>query len=398
MTTDDFEQVSYVESKAFYNTPSPERVQLMRELVPPHWTVVATVDGKVVATVRAMPQLRRFHGSLMKFGAVGPVSCLAPYRRRGIVGKLLTLALERMRERGQVLSGLHTPHDELYRRYGWERAEGKSGYVMEPKQVRFRFRPSGGRTEPGNVEDWQRLDRIYQDKVRDANGAFTRSEPYWKYGVLTQFGDKDSKENDIVVWVDEQGRDQGYAVYTNQNLVPRGHWIPQQVFVRDFEALTPDAYVGLFEHLLTHDLAERITGEMHPNDPLRFVVQDPSMAKSQDALGAMLRIVDLERAFEQRPFVGTRAASLTVQVDDHLDWNKGVWRIEGAEGQMRAERTDAAPDVELDRTVLAALFSGFLKPKVGAATGFFRLNRPEVLPEMEQLFSVLDAPYCPDYY
>lgn len=399
MTEDDYEQVSYVEAKAFYNTPGPQRAELMKQIVPAKWTVVATVEGKVVATVRAIPQIRRFHGSMMRFAAVGPVSCLAPYRRQGIVGRLLTVALERMRERGQVLSGLHTPHDELYRRYGWERAEGKSGYAIRPKEVRFRFRSDGGHTEPCSVDNWQRLDAIYQEKVRDANGAFARFEPYWRYGVLTQFGESDQKENDIVVWVDKDGRDTGYAVYLNRNSLPQAaNWTPQDIWVRDFQALTADAYVGLFEHLATHDLAEHIYGEMHPDDPIRHVVERPSMAPVQEAWGAMLRIVDLEKAFEQRPFVGTRPASVTVRVEDRLDWNRGAWRIQGAEGQMRAERTDAAPDVELDCSALAALFTGFLRPKVGAATGFFRLNRPEALGEMEQVFSVLDAPYCPDYY
>ena len=97
----------------------------MREIFPPEWTVGAFVDGKLVADVRTVPMIRRFHGATMRFGAVGPVTCLAPYRRRGFVARLLTLSLERMRERGQVLSGLHTPHDALYQRYGWERAEPK---------------------------------------------------------------------------------------------------------------------------------------------------------------------------------------------------------------------------------------------------------------------------------
>ena len=178
MTVDDFDQVSDVEARAFYNAPSPERSSLMRELVPPEWTVVAAVDGKIVATVRAMPQARRFHGATMRFGAVGPVSCLAPYRRRGIVGQLLTLALERMRERGQVLSGLHTPHDSLYRRYGWERAESKVSYSFEPKAIKLRFRSSGGHTEPGSAESWQRLDNIFQEKTRNANGPFVRREDW----------------------------------------------------------------------------------------------------------------------------------------------------------------------------------------------------------------------------
>lgn len=399
LTDADYEQASDVEARAFYNTPSAERSEVMRKLVPPEWTVVAAVDGKIVATVRTVPQARRFHGATMRFGAVGPVACLAPYRRRGLVGQLLTLALQRMRERGQVLSGLHTPHDALYRRYGWERAEAKVSYSFEPKSVRFRFRSAGGRTEPG-TGDWQRLDRIYREKTRDANGAFVRGEAWWKFAVMGRFGDQSKLiENDAVIWVDEQGHDQGYVIYMNRNMAPRGNWTPQEVWIRDFQALTADAYLGLWEHMLTHDLADKISGDMHPADPFRQICEDPFQVDIGEPEGAMLRVVDVEQAFAHRPFVGSRPAALTAQIEDrNLEWNRGTWRIEGAEGQMRAERTDAAPDVQMDANALAALFTGLMKPRVAVTTGFARLNRPEALAEMEQAFAVLDAPYCPDYY
>lgn len=399
MTADDFEQVTEVESRAFYNTPTPERVELGRQLLPVEWTVVAEVDGKIVATVRTQPQARRFHGAQMRFGAVGPVACLAPYRRRGIVGQLLTFALGRMRERGQVLSGLHTPHDALYRRYGWERAEGKQSYSFEPKRVTLRFRPSGGRTEPAGPDDWERLDRLFQARWEQANGPFVRRELWWKYAVLGRFDDGKLKLHDIVVWVDDEGRDQGYAVYVNRNMAPRGQWTPQEVWIRDFVALNSDAYLGLWQHMKTHDLAEKISGEFHPADPFRFVCDDPFAVSVHEPDGAMLRVVDVEAAFAQRPFVGARPASFTARIaDPTLDWNDGTWRIEGGEGGMSAKRTDDAPDAEFDVNALAALFTGFMGPRVAVDTGFARLHRPEALAEMEQAFAVLDAPYCPDYF
>ena len=277
-----------------------------------------------------------------------------------------------MRERGQVLSGLHTPHDALYRRYGWERAESKISYSFEPKAVKLRFRSSGGHTEPGSADAWERLDKIFQEKTRNANGPFVRSEHWWKYGVLDRFGRRQarSRTTSWSGWTSE-GRDQGYVVYMNRNMAPQGNWTPQEIWIRDFEALTADAYIGLWEHMLTHDLAAKISGEMHPADPFRHICEDPFTVDTREPDGAMLRVVDVEKAFAQRPFVGTRPAVFTAQIEDrNLAWNKGIWRIEGAEGQMRAERTDAAPDVEMDVNALAAMFTGFLRPSVGRDDGF----------------------------
>ena len=83
--------------------------------------------------------------------AVGPVACLAGYRRQGHVGKLLRLALERMREQGLALSGLFTPHDALYARYGWERSEAKKLYYMRPSDIRLRMKGAPGTLEGGDA-------------------------------------------------------------------------------------------------------------------------------------------------------------------------------------------------------------------------------------------------------
>jgi predicted acetyltransferase len=165
------------------------------------------------------------------------------------------------------------------------------------------------------------------------------------------------------------------------------------------QSLTPNAYLGLWEHMLTHDLADKITGEFHPDDRFRQLCEDPFKVTLPPADGAMLRIVDIEQAFALRPFVGARPAAFTVQVEDrNLPWNNGAWRIEGAEGQMRAEQTDAVPDAEMSVSVLASLFSGYVNPRIAFGCGFARLNRPEALEQVEQAFAVLEAPFCPDYY
>ena len=403
LTLDDYEQAAELEPRAFYNAPEEDGAERMREMFPPEWTVGAFVDGKLVADVRAIPQVRRFHGATMRFGAVGPVACAAPYRRRGLVGRLLTMALELMRERGQVLSGLHTPHDALYQRYGWERAESKVGYSFAPKDITLRFRSAGGHIEPaGGPDAWERLAEMYDARMRDANGPFMRVERWWRHAILQTWNQGKRVPTDGVVWVDADGKDQGYVVYLNRGLAPDGGWVPQEVWMRDFVALTGDAYIGLWEHMLTHDLAARISGEFHPDDRFRQLCEDPHkvhVAGGEASMGAMLRVVDVEQAFARRPFAGTRPASFTAQIEDrNLPWNTATWRIEGAEGKMLAERTDAAPDVELSINILASLFSGYLRPRVAVGSGFARLHRPEALPEMEQAFAVLSAPYCQDYY
>jgi predicted acetyltransferase len=398
-TADDYEQMAQLEPRAFYNRPDENYANELRQFYPPDWTVGCFIDGKLVADTRTIPMVRRFHGTTTAFGAVGPVTCAAPYRRRGLVGKLLVLAMERMRERGQWLSGLHTPHDGLYQRFGWERAEAKKRYSVGPKDVTLRIKGARGTTEPATPEDWGRLDRIFRTKTHDSNGAFARSQVWWQHAVLKDWDSGKRVDSDAVVWVDEQGNDQGYAVYANRAIGADFGWSRQAIWIRDFAALTPDAYLGLWRHMFTHDLADKIEVEMHPDDRFRELCDNPHKVESKVSYGAMLRIVDVEKALAQRPYVGHGSGGFTARINDpHLAWNDGTWRIETANGHLHAERTDAKADVEMSVNTLAPIYSGFIKPEVAATTGFVQVNRPEAIAEMTQLFAVRDAPYSPDYY
>ena len=91
-------------------------------------------------------------------------------------------------------------------------------------------------------------------------------------------------------------------------MAPQGNWTPQEIWIRDFEALTSDAYLGLWEHMLTHDLAEKSATELHPDDPFR-TLRGPVQGEDRERTGAMIRIVDVEKAFAQRPYVGERPAA-----------------------------------------------------------------------------------------
>lgn len=401
LTGDDIEQAVVVESTAFYNRPTPERVEQMREFFPPEWTVGAFVDGRLVADTRTIPIARRMSGTSTGFGAVGPVACLAAYRRQGHVGKLLRLALERMREQGMPLSGLFTPHDALYARFGWERAEGRKRYEFAPKDIRLRVKGARGTLEAVAGDDWQRLDAIYRGWGERRNGPIQRSEVWWCESVLKHWlpGTGERPPNEAFVWRNDAGVDEGYVVYFVLPMPRMGRFVPWEVIVRDLASLSADAYLGLWEHILTHDIATRIAIDVALEDPFPDLVEDPRKVEVVRAEGPMLRIVDVERAFSLRPYAGTRPVSLNLHIADAAaPWNDGVWRIEGAEGRMTAERTDAEPDAELTAGALAPLYTGYMRPEVAAGVGRLRVHRDGAIEELAQAFAVTQPPYSNDNY
>jgi len=401
LTDDDLEQAIVVESTAFYNKPTPERLELLRKFFPPDWTVGAFIDGRLVADVRTIPMARRINGSATLFGAIGPVACLSAYRRQGHVGKLLRLALERMREQGIPLSGLFTPHDALYARFGWERSEARKQYYLRPSDIRMRVKGAPGTIEAVAPDDWQRLDAIYRRYAGPRNGPLHRVEPWWRQNVLRHWEETTGGlgDNEAFVWKNANGQDEGYLSYYSRTMPRTGQFVPWEVVVRDFVSLSGDAYLGLWQHLLAHDIATRLAVHMPVDDPFADLVEDPRKVELPRAEGPMIRVVDLERVLSRRPFVGSRPASFTMRVTDPAaPWNEGVWRIDAGEGQVQVERKDADADVELNVGTLAPLYTGFMRPDVAAGVGLLKVNRAEALEDMREVFAVTHPPYSNDWY
>jgi predicted acetyltransferase len=403
LTADDLEQAVFVEATSFYSKPTPERLDQLREFFPPEWTVGAFVDGRLVADVRTIPMARRINGGATGFGAVGPVACIAAYRRQGHVGKLLRLALERMREQGLALSGLFTPHDALYARYGWERSEAKKLYYMRPSDIRLRIKGTPGNFEAVGPGDWPRLDAIYRQYARPLNGPIHRVEPWWRNNVLKHWDEATGGlgDNEAFVWKNVAGEDEGYVSYFSRAMPRTDRFVPWEVVVRDFISLSGNAYLSLWQHLLTHDIATRLAVHMPEEDPFPHLVEGPrdGTVEVVRGEGPMLRVVDLERALVKRPFAGSRPVSFTMRISDPAaPWNDGVWRIGAGEGQLQLERKDGHADVELNAGTLAPLYSGFIRPEVAAAVGLLKVNRAEVLEDLREAFAVTHPPYSNDWY
>jgi predicted acetyltransferase len=311
----------------------------------------------------------------------------------------MRLALERMRDTHQPLSGLYTPHDALYARYGWERAEGRRRYQFSPKDVRLRLRGGRGRLDAVTTNDWERLNRVFNAWAELRNGPLLRHEVWWKYVVMETRDATGARPHSAYVWVSENGEDLGYIIYSNFPMAPDGRWAPQEIIVSDLVTLSADAYLGLWDHLTTHDLARRITVVLSPDDPFRDLVEDPFRITVAAAQGAMIRIVDVETAIEGRGYIGERPVHFSMRViDSAAPWNEGTWEVEAAEGEMRATRKDTDPNLELSANTLAPLFTGHMRPDVAAGVGLVKVNRPEALQEMARAFAVFSPPYCNDSY
>src|SRR5580765_1041527 len=213
LTTGEMEAAALISAQAFGApmrfdiAPAAERA---RSLYPPEDYIGTFEDGELTAMTHIVPRTLRINGGSFGFGAVSPVASSALHRRKGHAAALLRRALEQMRERGQVLSGLHTPHPALYRRYGWEVAGGVRTYEFNPKDLKLSAAPSQrGRLSYITADDWQRTAAIYDRYAAVHNGPLDRDELWWRNWVFATWMGR----IEGLIWQDSAGRDEGYVLY-----------------------------------------------------------------------------------------------------------------------------------------------------------------------------------------
>src|SRR5690606_4877171 len=119
-----------------------DRMERVRERFEPEWYLGAFEGEELTSMMRIIPNEMYINGALISFGTVSPVANSPLHRRKGHTGALLRHSLGVMRDRGQPLAGLYTPHPAFYRRYGWEIASHQRTYRFKPKDLELQTPPA----------------------------------------------------------------------------------------------------------------------------------------------------------------------------------------------------------------------------------------------------------------
>jgi predicted acetyltransferase len=362
------------------------------------WCLGAFDDGALVAGLTVIPYDMYINGATIPVGGVASVSCLPERRREGHVGALLTATLASMRENGQPLSALWTPHYSLYRRYGWEMASRVIAYSFPPKPMRLRRPATKGRLRRVGPDDWPVLQGIYEQRYAGQNGAFARTEQRWRNHVFSNYL---RGQRDAAVWCNDTGEPRGYVVYHTFSRPTSAPPFTETILrVDDWAALDADAYAAVLAYLLNHDLATTIIILAGEDEPLAEAFEEPFYFNEPPGawFGPMLRLVDVEWAIAARPALpAAYGASVTVELTDaSAPWNAGTWRITCGEGRMSAERVHESADVEMDARTLAPIYNGYLKPRDAARVGSLQVRNAGAIQTLTDLFTVSYSPYCPD--
>lgn len=146
--------------------------------------VFVAMDGDVIAsTLRVFHRKIYLAGSQYTMGGIGEVSTKEAYRRRGLSGNLLEMAIDYMEKERLALSTLGTGTPRHYARYGWEQVPT----YLQQATVTPKACPKAKLMDLEDSYELRRIKELYHNYASQFNGAVVRdSDAYWRDWVKTE--------------------------------------------------------------------------------------------------------------------------------------------------------------------------------------------------------------------
>lgn len=379
---------SLEDRRAYASAPSP---------LPAECRLGVFVDGKLSTTYEWHPWQVRLDGRLASVPGITAVGTYPQYRRRGHLRRLMGRALEVHRERGEPAVMLWASMGAIYQRFGYGRASEWVSYEFDPRFVALRepFAWDGEvrLADPASEADRALVEGAYAEWAAPRNLAPVRDAARWAH----LWWEVQRQGFHVAVAEDAAGRVRGSIAYkTKEGHVPDEPGPDQTMDVTSFVALDLDARRALWQYVRAHDLVLRARfGRVEPDDPLPDLLLEPRELRRRTGDAMWLRVVDVPRALEARPY--REAGALTLRVHDTLaPWNDGVWRFETDGEQTRVTpAAGGAAALDLPVNALASLLTGFRTAtrieRAGMLTG-----DPAAVRRADALFATAYAPHMPD--
>jgi predicted acetyltransferase len=296
-------------------------------------------------------------GKLLPLRMITDITVSPTHRRQGLLRTLITEDLRHAAELGLPLAALTASEGSIYGRFGFGMAT-RHRTVEVDTTARFALRglDDDGRIELVEpVDAWPAVKAVFAHFHHRTRGSVDR--PQFYEPVLTgtfDFQEGPDKKLRAAVHLDAHGTPDGYVLYKpdarKDDIRP--------LAVTDLVALTPQAYLRIWQFLADIDLAHRVVWEGAPvDDPLPWALAEPRavrVVRETDLL--WVRVLDVEAALEARPWGAD--GDVVIEVTDPLGHASGRFRVVTSGGRAEVGRTDDEPGVRLEADTLGALYLG----------------------------------------
>lgn len=363
LTDDDVDAAWELSAQAF--DLGQDRRERFDDMFRPDRAIGLFEDGRMVGKVVTHDVGQWFGGRAVSMGGVAGVTVAPERRGAGITTRLLQVELERMRERGEVISSLYPATVTPYRRSGWEVAGSRIRRRVSLRSLAGLPGPSGS-VEAVAVDlgsELDRLGRIYDRVARDQAGWLVRGDRWFREraGAWTA-----RSHAYAYAAVDGEGRTAGYIVYHHTK---GGEDEFYGLEVDELVAAERDATLVLWRLLASNrGVSGHVAYHGGPEEPLFLLLAEQDTSVEQDWRW-MTRIVDLPGAIAARGWPPHADVEVALEVaDPQIQDNTGRWVLRVRDGEGLLERGgDGGARCTIG--ALAPLYTGMVPARTLARIG-----------------------------
>lgn len=308
------------------------------------------------------------------------------HRRRGLMSELMRIDLREAVERGVPLASLTASQGSIYQRFGFGIATRRSQATVTTSHFAL-AQPPAGRVVM--VDPVGAIDTVLDfNRAWEQQHFLAHSRVAWMRDFLSgrwyQFTQAPITDLRTVLHLDDGGTVDGYSIF-----VPNEDTRIASVY--DLAGLNAAAELSLWDYLGHLELIDTINvSNFDAEGPLPWALVNPrsvSVTGSKDHL--WLRILDVPTALSAREW--TTQGQLLIGVEDALGFAAGCWRVEVSASGCQVAASQAEPEIILDASTLASLYSGLVRARTLADAGRITGSQ-DAIARCDTLFQRDDAP------
>lgn len=358
---------------------------VLRVLDPDRFLVAVDGDRVVGATGEYDLNFTAPGGALLDLPAVTWVSVAPSHTRRGILRSLMHTQLRRYADEGALGTMLTASQSGIYGRFGFGAATQVRRISIDVARARLRDEVDATGVRIATADEARAaMPPVHERWRRQIPAGIGRSEPRWDAFVA----DLGATGQPLMYLLHADG----FIAFRPEGRWADGHSVTKATVLL-YAAATAEAHAALWQAMLSMELYTEISSEQLPiDDPLEHLLAEPRRVRTTGVWdGGWLRPLDIAGLLAARTY-GVEFEAVW-DVRDEL-FGHGRYRIKaGPEGAVVA-RTDDAPDVVSDVSVLGALYFGGHRLHALVAGGRARVDDPALLRRLDRALLADRAPFC----
>ncbi|MDT0211014.1 GNAT family N-acetyltransferase [Curtobacterium sp. BRD11] len=340
-------------------------------------------------------------GAAIDTQAISAVTVRPTERRRGILRRMMTHALERGVAEGYAVASLTASEGTIYRRFGFGCAIRERAVTVRRERALPLLAPTTG-TVAVVTPEWlaEGTGRAVFDRF-DARtpGSMVRNAGTWPivFGLRDGEGQPAKDVRAAVHRPDDSDEVDGYVTWRVKE--GKGDTVLEIV---DLVYANDAAYLSLWEFLLSIDLNDVVQySRSRLDDPIVAALGDNrayDVEHEEDHV--WLRVLDVPAVLSSRPYAVD--GSVTLAVSDAMRFASGTYRLDVTDGQGTVTRlsdgADGEADLRLDVADLGAVLIGSVSPVTLAAAGLVRAADPTAPALLRAMLTPARTPHGITYF